>query len=133
MCYEEIVPVDVGPGRDAAPSYVVVPRRNDPGHRRAVVFLRVVYVSSAGIVVVEGRRYVGRQVFVVLVYAVVNDDYVDALAGNAFCPDWFDVNVFPLVVAVFQVPLAGVQVVANPRVRQSGGVHCATCDKSGVP
>ena len=68
-----------------------------------------------------------------MVYAVVNHDDVDPLAGNAFFPNRFDVDVLPFVFEVFQVPLAGIQVVDDLWVDQPGGLRCATGGKCGVP
>ena len=107
------MPVDGGPGRDAAHPEAVVPRRNDPGHCRAVVFEGVVYVALAGVVEIAAGVDVGSQVLVIVVHPVVNNGDVDALAGDAFLPDRLDVYVLPLVFMVFQVPLTGIQVVAG--------------------
>ena len=108
---EDVVAVDGGPGRYASHSQAVVPRRDDAGHRRSVVFIGIVNVGRiVQIVVIEGGIDVRAQVLVLVMEPDVDHRHGHAGSQGPGVPDILDVDVPPRAAGelpgIGKVPLA---------------------------
>ena len=109
----QVVGIDAGSGRHTPYPDGVVAGRDDARHGGAVSPERVVHIILAGEVVVAGGHYVGRQILVGVLQAVIHQRHVHARTQVPAGPDLLDPDVphrpAPELARVFQVPLAPVQ------------------------
>ena len=140
--------VQSGPRRNAPNAEGVVPGRNQARDRRAVVVFWLVYVGGgvavATVIVVQASADVGAEVVVVDIHTIIHHRHVDALPLDAIgnggsvrqggVRPYFlhvDVDVIGGVVglppgcAVFQVSLAGIEVIPGRGIQGVGGCGAA--------